>query len=394
MVKRLALHQVQTLEDVVQMFCDIFDLQNRFRDGAFINYGEFALASHIEADPNLRKQFHLSRQEYNDLTPDEQKKKREKFCSLKAPQLTKNKNKKIMVSTDGLMSAPIHKFAGSKPSQSKRPTGNKVRVTKGTKNKHQRKKAVKRKVPEEDDDLNVLDILQDQDLDFSDDEDAYDDVTDDEDVILEDETSNVNAPIDYENVLDTQSGHSIFGKQLQNLPAILDVGTTDEVPKRTLDIENERSQKIPIAAPIAKTEENLKAPILVPLLVNPRGQNALCPDFSIVQFNNENNQCWANACMVMQRYTFKITNALETRPLYDVNGMEQFPALYANNFSQFVCDMATLNENYVVESTEDLLTTFLDEYFRGRTKVGQKLADEQNEPGKISLYICSSYFSN
>ena len=125
------MHQVQSLEDIVQMFCDIYDLQNRFRDGALINQGEFALASHIEGDPKLRRQFHLSRSEYDQLTADEQKKKREKFCALQAPQLTKSKNKKLVVATDGLMSAPIHRFGGKKPSKGQRPTGSRVTVTKG-----------------------------------------------------------------------------------------------------------------------------------------------------------------------------------------------------------------------------------------------------------------------
>ena len=392
----MALHQVQSLEDIVQMFCDIYDLQNRFRDGALINQGEFALASHIEGDPKLRRQFHLSRSEYDQLTADEQKKKREKFCALQAPQLTKSKNKKLVVATDGLMSAPIHRFGGKKPSKGQRPTGSRVTVTKGGNKEHQRKKALKRKNPEDDDELNVLDCLQDLDLsdtDDDDDDDAQDEMSDDGDVIIEDETSNANAPNDKENVQDNQLGHSIFGNQLGKLQGIMNMVSADAVskeplmkdPQKKVSISNKEQTEGSTKQPTVNKEKNVPAPFIVPLVIQPGRYNAFCPNLSVVQFQNPDNKCWANAAMVMQRYTFKVTNTLDTKPLYDVNGMEQFPALYAYKFSQFVCDMAILNENYVVRSTEILLKTFLDEYFRGRDEARKELElpNKQNEPGKI-----------
>ena len=415
-VKRLVSHKVQSLTDIVQLFVEIYDLQNKFRDGAFVNQGEFALEQYIRNDPKLRKEFVLTRQEFAALSQEQIKAKRKKFCLLNPPKTLKSKNSTIMHSTDGLMSAPIHPRGGSKPSSTRRPAATRTTSIKS--------KVKKKQSKEDSEEQTVYDCLNDADnSDTDDDEDG--------------DGGNSYPFDDGQNVEQHDNGlltHSIFGPTFGNLfeteekakgsmdsntnapkPMITDlnqksqVSTLDDVQNflgRGLKSSSELRLKTAQVSLFAQQNPHLQlAPVpevdeeqplqefRVPLDIYINPTNPFPVGISIVQYANYGNICWANCAMVMHCFSFQKANRANGKLYFDNNGFAAFPPLYMDNFNDFIINVATLKGgNYVVPNingTERIIRTILYQYWMNRGEneatIQAKLCNGQNEAGEKTI---------
>ena len=397
-VKRLVLHQVQKMQDIVQLFLDIYDLQNQFRDAAFINQGDFKLVASIRCDGKLSKEFVLERAEYYALSSEEQKAKRMRFCMLKPPKPLKSLKAPLMASSDSTMIAPIRLTGGKKPGVS-RPSGSKTVSFKS-------KKVTKIKRRDLSDESNVLDCLTQLDFSESEDEEDADEV----------EKDDGNASAREESKALTLREHSIFhGNNFSRLSQIggttkdntflgqhtstpipkatnMPVGNTSSKPKveetctpiareTTVAVQEETALVTEAAAVVVEEEISYQE---VPLQVK-RIDHSLRNVLSLVQYQNVGTNCWANAPMVVLR--FCIQKSRPHLPKYDEHGQEVFPKLYVKKFNEFIWELAGLTGNYVVESMETVMTVFLDQYFSGREEITFKLATSHNEPGNFFFVI-------